>query len=258
MSAARDSFLSAVGIMRTSAAFIRWSRQVWMSFWASKPALRGTGHDPLTDRISEAIRNERQRIVGELHDEALQFLMGALSSFRLAERLLEYDHPALHHLREGIQRAQVANDAIRRALRPSVPGSSGPSMLAIRVYEIVRRLELSSSMLVHVGSLPDLSAAPHVEEAVVGIITEGLANIVKHARARNLWVEVSVSGDAAHCVVRDDGIGFNVYTVESRSPLVQKLGLHLMQEWARAAGGRVTIASNPNSGTVVEARIPLR
>ncbi len=211
--------------------------------------------DPLTDRISEAIRNERQRIVGELHDEALQFLMGALSSFRLAERLLEYDHPALHHLREGIQRAQVANDAIRRALRPS---ASGPSVLAIRVYEIVRRLELSSSMLVHVGSLPDLSAAPRVEEAVAGIITEGLANVVKHARARNLWVEVSVSGDAVHCVVRDDGMGFNVWTVESRSPLVQKLGLHLMQEWARAAGGRVTIASNPNSGTVVEARIPLR
>ncbi len=256
--AARGSSVPAGGIKGAGAAFIRWSRLVRMFLRGSEPAVRGTGRDALEDRISEAIRNERHRIADEIHEEALQFLMSTLSSLRLAERLLDYDHPALRPLRDGIQQVKVANDAIRQAIRPSILRNSGPSTLAVRVYQVAQRLGLGASVPVHVGPLPDLSATPRAEDAVVGIISEGLANVVKHARARNVWVEVSVNSDAVRCVVRDDGVGFDACAVESQSPMMQKLGLHLMQERASSAGGCVTIASNHNSGTVVEARIPLR
>ncbi|MFY9551139.1 MAG: ATP-binding protein, partial [Thermoanaerobaculia bacterium] len=56
---------------------------------------------------------------------------------------------------------------------------------------------------------------------------------------------------------RDDGKGFDADGVFERTGTDRSLGLHGMRERARLLGGRVTVESKPERGTVVRARFPL-
>lgn len=207
------------------------------------------------------ISMERRRIAADIHDGALQFLIGALCSLRQAERLLEREereHQAFQALTNGAQLLQAAVDEIRNVIFPLRSDGPVAPRLADQVQGMMRRLPSAASMVVHVAPLPDLSNAPAVEEAVAGIIGEALTNAAKHAQARNVWVEVSISHNAVTGLVRDDGIGFDLHETECQAQIRKNLGLYLIQERARLVGGDVTITSNPNAGTIVRARLPLR
>lgn len=87
------------------------------------------------------------------------------------------------------------------------------------------------------------------------IIREALANIRRHAQARQ--VRVSVTRDPflreASVAISDDGAGFDVDGVNGES----HLGLKIMQARAERSGGRLSINSTPGVGTNVVAYFPL-
>jgi signal transduction histidine kinase len=200
---------------------------------------------------------ERRRLAVEIHDGALQLMMCSLNALRQADALLERGHPALRTLAQAAQFAQEAIGAARSAIYPASSTRPMPG-LAGRIDRLIQCLAPTAAPRIHLPSLPDLSSAPAVEEALAGILGEAITNAATHGAPRNVWVSVAIRNGTVTGVVRDDGAGFDLMVVEREAQERRSLGLSLMRERARLMGGTVSIVSRPAAGTVVRARLPLR
>ncbi len=89
------------------------------------------------------------------------------------------------------------------------------------------------------------------------VVQEAFTNVIRHAKARHVEVELGIAGDELQLVVRDDGRGFEVSEAQRRARRGESQGLLSMQERAALAGGELVIDSSPGSGTAVRARFPL-
>ena len=92
---------------------------------------------------------------------------------------------------------------------------------------------------------------PDSEQAIYRIAQEALANVNYHAGAAHLTVSLTAAHGLLHLLVQDDGRGF-----QADSPVAAgHYGLAGMAEWAQITGGRLTITSALNQGTLVHAEI---
>jgi signal transduction histidine kinase len=90
--------------------------------------------------------------------------------------------------------------------------------------------------------------------ATFRIFQECLTNVIRHAQAKSVRVDLCQEEESILLVVEDDGIGFS----ESRfSNALGSLGLLGMKERAQFCGGDVQISSSPGNGTTVTVRVPL-
>ncbi len=87
---------------------------------------------------------------------------------------------------------------------------------------------------------------------------ETLTNILRHAGARNVWIELAVAGDGLKLTVRDDGNGFDLAESHRRAIGGGSIGLLSMEERAALADGRIEISTAPGAGTTVRAMFPLQ
>jgi signal transduction histidine kinase len=90
--------------------------------------------------------------------------------------------------------------------------------------------------------------------AAFRIFQECLTNVVRHAQANSVRVDLSQEDENILLVVEDDGIGFSAPDV---SNTLGSLGLLGMKERAQFCGGDVQISSSPGNGTTVTIRIPV-
>jgi signal transduction histidine kinase len=97
---------------------------------------------------------------------------------------------------------------------------------------------------------------PELELACFRIVQEALTNIVRHAQAEQVHIELRRRGDRVQLVVRDDGVGFNVQTALERAAHGENLGLLGMRERVTLAGGRLDIVSAPGRGSEIRAQFP--
>jgi signal transduction histidine kinase len=86
------------------------------------------------------------------------------------------------------------------------------------------------------------------------VAQEALTNVVRHARAQTVSVELHRTPEALHLVVRDDGIGFDVMTAEQGA----SLGLLGMRERVALLAGEMDCKSVPGRGTEIHAFFPVR
>ncbi len=82
------------------------------------------------------------------------------------------------------------------------------------------------------------------------LIQEALNNVVRHAGARRVDIEMRIGDDTLHMVVRDDGRGFGSDATPGR-------GLSHLRERATALGGHCEIESAPGDGTAVRVTVPM-
>jgi signal transduction histidine kinase len=86
------------------------------------------------------------------------------------------------------------------------------------------------------------------------VAQEALTNVVRHARAQTVILELDRTPQFLHLVVRDDGIGFDVMTAEQGA----SLGLLGMRERVALVGGELDCKSAPGRGTEVHAFFPVQ
>jgi two-component system, NarL family, sensor histidine kinase UhpB len=89
------------------------------------------------------------------------------------------------------------------------------------------------------------------------VAQEAINNVLRHARARNLWVRLFSAGGRLAISVRDDGQGFDLEAVRERSAGGGNLGLIGMEERMALAGGSFELRSAPGQGTILLATFPL-
>jgi signal transduction histidine kinase len=99
--------------------------------------------------------------------------------------------------------------------------------------------------------LPALSSEAAI--AVFRIVQEGLANVLKHAKATSVLVSLELAPPWLVVRLEDDGIGIPV----ERLRALQSHGLAAMRQRARALGGQWAVLRLPAGGTRIEVRLPL-
>ena len=99
---------------------------------------------------------------------------------------------------------------------------------------------------------------PVIETECFRVAQEALTNVVRHAQAKTVTVELRKEDGQLHLCVRDDGIGFDVAAVREKAVRGASLGLLSMEERAALAGGGLEFKSVPGQGTEVHAWFPLK
>lgn len=98
---------------------------------------------------------------------------------------------------------------------------------------------------------------PHmVETALYRTVQEALTNIRKHARARNVRIQLWTENGSVLCSIRDDGIGADLKKV-SNDCRQNRLGLIGIQERVEVLKGTMSITSAPGKGMKVQVAIPV-
>ena len=101
------------------------------------------------------------------------------------------------------------------------------------------------------------SLPPEIEIACFRVAQEALVNVLKHARATRVAVELRYEEDVLHLGVEDDGVGFDIEAAHSRAIAGTSVGLLSMEERALLAGGRLTIQPVSTGGTRISVSFPL-
>ena len=99
---------------------------------------------------------------------------------------------------------------------------------------------------------------PVIETACFRVAQEALTNVVRHAHARMVKVELRLQDGRLHLFVRDDGVGFDVAALREQAVLGASLGLLSMEERATLTDGGLECKSAPGQGTEIHAWFPLK
>jgi two-component system, NarL family, sensor kinase len=191
---------------------------------------------------------DRRRIAADIHDGISQRLVSAWYHLRAAESSAR-DPSALEELQaiEGL--LSDALEEARRAivgLRPAVLDDLG---LAAAITSMAS--SLAGDITIDLD-LEDCRLAPHVEVSLFRIVQEALQNVVKHARASRVAVQLRADDAGIRLVIEDDGQGFDPES--ARSPTAY--GLSGMHERASLLGATLGIRSQPGDGTTLVLDIP--
>ena len=210
----------------------------------------------LSRRVLEVQELERRRVALELHDELGQSLTAIKINLQAHERFknqspTETNAENIRIVEEALQ--QVRNLAL--ALRPSVLDDLG---LAPALRWLAEQTVTRSGLVVQVHpSLPALRFAADIETVCFRIAQEALTNIVRHAKAQRVDIDVRQAGDLLHLSVQDDGCGFDWRAMNQRALAGASIGILGMQERAALVGGQITIESARGQGCTVRFRCPL-
>jgi PAS domain S-box-containing protein len=200
---------------------------------------------------------ERRRIARELHDQIGQGLSAVKINLQNALTVpLSGDQRGI--LKETVQTIDQAIDEVRRLsleLRPAALDDLG-LVPALRGYldRTARRSNLPSHFVVEP---PDIHLPPELETVCFRIAQEALTNVIRHAEAHLVEVEIRREGDTLLLVVRDDGRGFDLGRSMEASFHGESLGLVGMRERALLARGNLEIIARPGKGTEVKVTLPI-
>jgi signal transduction histidine kinase len=208
----------------------------------------------LSRRLMEAQETERRQISRELHDEVGQNLTLLKINLHRVGKQAGVDSS----LKESIALVEHTLQQIRNLsldLRPALLDTAGLNA-ALRWF-LDRQAERTGLTIRYHSNPTDTPLPADLGIVCYRIVQEALTNIIRHARAHRVDVELSQNGVSAILIVRDDGVGFDVRTAQMGAQRGKSLGLLGMQERAQLAGGEVEITSTPSRGTSVRAHFPL-
>jgi signal transduction histidine kinase len=212
----------------------------------------------LSHRLVEVQETERRHIARELHDEIGQSLTVAEMNLHAA---LDAPRAAAVTLRlqdsiEAVERVLEQVKDLSLNLRPSMLDDLGLEP-ALRWYT-QRQAKLSGLQARFRADPLENRVDPVIETECFRVAQEALTNVVRHAQARHVSVDLSRHNGDLQLSVRDDGVGFDVTALREEAVRGASLGLLSMEERAALAGGGFELRSSPGHGTEVRAWFPLK
>jgi signal transduction histidine kinase len=212
----------------------------------------------LSHRLVEVQETERRHLARELHDEIgqsltvaqlnLQTLLQSPGAKTLGPRLQE-TLKVVDHVLEQVH--DISLD-----LRPSILDDLGLEP-ALRWFTGRQAALVGLKTRFHAEPLAQ-RLDPVIETECFRVAQGALTNVVRHAQAKTVSVELRQKTGQLHLRVRDDGIGFDVVAARERALRGASLGLLSMEERAALTGGGLEFKSALNKGTEVHGWFPLK
>jgi signal transduction histidine kinase len=202
----------------------------------------------LSRRLLEVQEEERGRLARDLHDDigqALTALKIQLESRARAEECIATVSHTLERVRQlslSLRPLQLDDLGLVAALRSHLDRQAG-------IGGLTPHFDAAEA---------PRGVAPEVETACFRVAQEAINNVLRHARARNLWLRLFTAGGRLALSLRDDGSGFDLEAARRRGAAGASLGLVGMEERVALAGGTLELRSAAGQGTVLLATFPLQ
>jgi len=213
----------------------------------------------LSSRLLAAQEAERKRISMELHDELGQALIDLNLRLSFIQRKLRKDQKVLRdeceHAHGSIEQIIENVRRLSRDLCPYILEDLGLSAsLRWLVDDFAKYCNIKAS--INIADIDPLFSQK-TQLIIYRIFQEALANIKKHAQATHLSAVISKKEDSFSFIIEDNGKGFDVKQVMTRSSTERGLGLEAMEEHAQMLGAPLDIWSEIGRGTKISFTIPV-
>ena len=222
---------------------------------ASVEALRRTDEQrrSLLSRLASAEELERRRIASDIHDGPIQKLTAVGLRLQMLRSQLG-DPEKRRAVEEALGTVERTTTSLRQLVFELRPLSLERDGLVVALREYLDQASSEAGFEYQIENRLDLEPPAEVGAAVYRIAREALANVRKHARARNVRVALDSRSGGIKVRVEDDGVGFESAGAEGSSP--GHLGLADMRERAEMAGGWFKAEGVPADGTTIEFWVP--
>lgn len=198
---------------------------------------------------SLATELERTRIAREIHDSLGHTLTSLNIQLEVARKLAERDPEQAHH---ALTLAKQLAGQTLSDVRQAVQSIRSPNLNLIdAVPELVAQLKQLHGLDIQVDIDTTRDLPPNISYHLYRITQECLTNVIKHARARQVRVDLHQRPDNVTLSVSDDGKGM---PTDSR---YSGFGIKGITERTEALNGKYSIYSEPGFGTRIEVIIPL-
>jgi signal transduction histidine kinase len=215
----------------------------------------------LSSQIIAAQELERKRISRELHDELGQ----ALSLIKLRVRYIKKnlsDNQKLikKECKETLQFIDRVIENVRRLSRDLSPTVLDDLGLTAAIRWLINNLKASNKTSEVTNNIMNIDHffSQDSQINIYRIIQEALTNVVEHAQAKNVTIDITKQGKFIFFSLQDDGIGFDVKQAMEKISIERGLGLASMEERVQMLGGIFNLRSKKGKGTQVKFRIPFK
>jgi two-component system NarL family sensor kinase len=229
-------------------------------FWSLTRRLQRS-HEQREGLLANAVtssRRERRRVACYLHDGPVQELAGL--AFALAPVADDADSRGAGADAAVVRRVIHRLRATVRDLRALLVDLHPPTLATAGLEAAIRDLV---SPLAARGTKVKLRfdghdrLDPDTQALVYRVAQEAVRNVIAYADATAVSLEVDIADSTARLLVADDGRGFGP-EVRDRRRAEGHLGLSLVEELARQAGGSLAVESSEGGGTRVRLEVPIR
>ncbi len=203
-----------------------------------------------------AVLAERARLAREIHDTLLQGFTGVALSLRAATRHLDASGVPTKPLDDVLALAQRTLADARRAVQDLREPAQADEPFPVALESAVRQAVAGTTLALEWSMLGrPRPLGSDVEDALLRISQEALANVVKHASASRVSVALVYERRVLRLTIRDDGCGFAV------DPSYRSYGGHWgllgMQERSEQINAELRVTSEEGKGTEVAVAVPL-
>ncbi len=214
----------------------------------------------LLHRTVIAQESERQRIARELHDETGQTLTALGMGLRGMSETISTNRSRA--IEQANQLEKLAMDGVEE-LQNMVSGLHPPQLDDLGLLAALRWFTTDISARTGItinlnsqGKKPLINT--DIRAVVFRIAQEAINNVIRHANASRIDIQLDYSEDNIYLRVEDNGRGFHTDVVLKKKPGTPTAwGLLGMVERASLVGGSCNIFSNPGKGTLIEVNVPI-
>jgi signal transduction histidine kinase/ligand-binding sensor domain-containing protein len=204
----------------------------------------------------EALTMEKARIAADMHDELGSTLTRIVILGEVA-KTQSGDTPLSNSTLDSI--SQAARDVTSR-MRDLVWATNprNDTLANLVAYLRGQAAALLENTAIHPlldfpSSCPEASVSATFRRNVLLVMKESLHNVLKHARASEVSVQLEIAGLSLGLRIRDNGCGFDASNRDRRGN-----GLGNMEKRIRDLGGEFSLRSVPGQGTMIEIKVPLK
>ncbi len=213
------------------------------------------------EHLRLSVMKERQEMVNEVHDAIAQTLYYVRMRLPLLQdaMLAHEDEASLKYFADVKTAVGEVHDNLREVMT-YFRTRMDPLGLLHAVRGIAETYEDRTGIQLSLNTLPeklDLTDAQEIQ--VFHIIQEALANVVKHARARQASVTFQQRPGEIEVFIEDDGLGLATANGNGSGSASRAghMGMEIMQSRAQRLGGQVTVTPSLAGGVKVHLRIPV-
>ena len=211
-------------------------------------------------RMIEMQEEARNKLARDLHDGPAQSIGAIAMRVNFARRLVTREPKSasdeLYKIEELARRTSKEIRQMLFTLRPLILESEG---LSAALQDLANKVQETHHQQVLVEADPKVEEQMEVgkQGVVFFIVEEAVNNARKHAKAEHIRIRLRKRGEMALLEIQDDGVGFDVQSVEEDYQRRGSLGMINLQERAEMVNGVLRIDSTPGRGTNVTVSIPL-
>ncbi|CAH0266358.1 Oxygen sensor histidine kinase NreB [Massilia sp. Bi118] len=208
----------------------------------------------LADHAYQIKELERKRIAREIHDDLGQNLLALRIETEMLTERTRTNHPHLHkRARNTLMQIDTTIKSVRQIindLRPTVLDLGLSAAVEWQVNQFQRRTGMACTL--H-DDHEEVALSDHCATAVFRILQESLTNIVRHAHATEVTVDLAVNDGMLNLKICDNGCGLPPGGRNKHG----SFGLVGIEERVHILGGSCAIYSGAQGGTVVSVSVPV-